>query len=199
MININNITERQKLIIAKGLLDYQYIMQNWHTNSDDFKKVYYDFYLKARWSVMVQKNNSEPYFNKLQSVSANADLMDIILDLKNKIITQSLEFSLCTKLLHTRNPNLPIYDSKVKEYLSMQENVEFYWHRTKGMYGKSAPRKTKEVDKIKHDWDNLCKWYNQFLSSPRGEEWIAWFDKNFPDHKNISNVKKIDFIIFATT
>jgi len=48
MININKITSRQKLIIAKGLLDYQYIMDNWHTNSMDFQEVYYDFYLKAR-------------------------------------------------------------------------------------------------------------------------------------------------------
>lgn len=31
-----------------------------------------------------------------------------------------------------------------------------------------------------------------------GQEWIEWFDINFPTYKEINNVKKIDFIIFAT-
>ena len=48
MININAITSKQKLTIAKGLLDYQYIMQNWETNSADFQEVYYNFYLKQK-------------------------------------------------------------------------------------------------------------------------------------------------------
>jgi len=200
MININKITSRQKLIIAKGLLDYQYIMDNWHTNSMDFQEVYYDFYLKARWSVMSNPNNNEPYFSKLQSIKADANLIDIIIDLKKIMAQQSLEFSLSTKLLHTRNPNFPIYDSKVRIYLSEQENVEFWWGQTnRKMYGNLAPKNTTKINKIKHDWENLCSWYNEFLDSQRGKTWVAWFDSNFPYYKNISNVKKIDFIIFATT
>lgn len=113
---------------------------------------------------------------------------------------QSLEFSLSSKLLHTRNPNYPIYDSKVRIYLSEQENIEFWWgQRTKKMYGEPAPKNTTEENKIKHDWDNLCGWYAKFLKSQRGKSWITWFNENFPNHKNISDVKKIDFIIFATT
>lgn len=52
MIEIGKITERQKLIIRKGLLDYKYIMDNWKKNDEDFQKVYYEFYLKARFSVL---------------------------------------------------------------------------------------------------------------------------------------------------
>lgn len=66
------------------------------------------------------------------------------------------------------------------------------------MYGEAAPRKTSEYDKIKHDWINLCDWYKDFISSDRGKEWIKWFDENYPNHIDISNIKKIDFIIFAT-
>ena len=47
-IDVNGITSRQKLVIAKGLCDYQYIMDNWKKDDVDFRDVYYEFYLKAR-------------------------------------------------------------------------------------------------------------------------------------------------------
>ena len=197
-IDINKITSRQKLIIATGLCEYQYIMENWQKNDVDFQEVYYEFYLKARWAVMNKPNNKIPYFQKLQSISPTDDLMDILDSLKSEIENKSYEFSLVSKLLHTRNTSSPIYDSKVREYLSKEENVEFWWHRTASMSGSSAPRGTSERDKIKHDWLELCKWYDMFLQSSRGEQWIEWFDTNFQTYKSISDVKKIDFIIFAT-
>ena len=64
-IDVEKITPRQKLIIAKGLCDYQYIMDNWQKNDADFQAVYYEFYLKARWAVMNKTSNSQPYFEKL--------------------------------------------------------------------------------------------------------------------------------------
>ena len=197
-IKINNITPIQKLKIAKGLCDYQFIMENWQTDSEDFREVYYEFYLKTRWAVMRKKNNRTPYFQKLQSISPTEDLVIIIEELQEEMEKHNFEFSFCSKLLHTRNPSVPIYDSKVNSYLGKEENVEFWWARSKDMYGSSAPRGTSKLDKIKHDWTNLCEWYNQFLQSSKGKEWIDWFDNNFPNHKNISNVKKVDFIIFAT-
>lgn len=51
-IDIEKITPRQKLRIAKGLCDYQYIMDNCQKNDADFQTVYYEFYMKARWAVM---------------------------------------------------------------------------------------------------------------------------------------------------
>ncbi len=198
-MELSSITSLQKLTIAKGLCDYQFIMENWQTNSEDFKTVYYDFYLKARWTVMTKSSNSIPYFKKLQSISPTDDLMNIMIDLKEEMNQHDFEFSLSSKLLHTRNPSSPIYDSKVREYLSKEEDVEFWWARNKGMYGKPAPRGTSEYEKIKHDWISLCEWYDQFLLSNRCKEWIEWFDNNFPNYKTISSVKKIDFIIFATT
>ena len=197
-IDIEKITPRQKLIIARGLCDYEYILHNWKSNDADFQDVYYDFYLKARWAVMSKPNNKFPYFMKLQSISPEDSLMDILDSLKKEMENHSFELSLGSKLLHTRNPATPIYDSKVKSYLSKEENVEFWWHRTSDMSGLPAPRGTPERTKIEHDWMMLCEWYDAFLLSPRGNQWINWFDLNFPNHKYISNVKKIDFIIFAT-
>lgn len=193
-IDLEKITPRQKLTIAKGLCEYEYIMNNWQNNDLDFREVYYAFYLKARWAVMRKPDNSIPYFEKLQTISPDDDLLGILDWLKEKMEKHSYEFSLGSKLLHTRNPNMPIYDSKVREYLTKEENVPLWWQVT----GSSAPRGTAEREKIKHDWTELCNWYTMFLSSPRGIQWIEWFNVNFPTFSHISNVKKVDFIIFAT-
>ena len=196
-INLNEITSRQKLIMAKGLLDYQYIMDNWKNNNQDFQEIYYEFYLKSRWAVMKNPDNQKIYFDILQSISPSENLINIINDLYNKLPNKTYEFSIATKLLHTRNPLFPIYDSKIKEYLSKNENVEFWWDRKKGMSGKAAHNKDSKIDIITHDWNNLCQWYREFLKSPRGNQWVEWFDEHFKGNK-ISDVKKVDFIIFAT-
>jgi coproporphyrinogen III oxidase len=143
---------------------------------------------------MSNPNNNIPYFEKLQTISPQDALMDILDSLKDEMEKHSYELSLGSKLLHTRNPAMPIYDSKVREYLTKEENVPFWWHVT----GSSAPRGTAEREKIKHDWTELCNWYTMFLPSPRGKQWMDWFDSNFPTYRHISDVKKVDFIIFAT-
>ncbi len=188
---LRSITPKQKLIIAKGLLDYQFIMDNWKTDSREFREVYYEFYLKARWAVMKKPENSDSYFAILQNVSATSNLIDIIDELQQNISPRSYEFSVCSKLLHTINPSSPIYDSKVRKFLSEETKTDFWFNS-----GKKSNISTR--DKIIHDWKKLCEWYEAFLKSPTGKEWIAWFDSNFPSFSQISNVKKIDCIIFAT-
>ena len=195
-IILEKITPRQKLIIVKGLYDYQYIMENWQFNDADFQKVFFDFYLKARWAVMGNANNMRPYFELLQTIEPEDDLMDILLNLKKMAGIESYEFSLGSKLLHTRNTSMPIYDSKVRIYLSAEEGVDFWWHVSQRKC--RVPRGTPETEKIKHDWAELRKWYDAFLPSQRGIEWINWFDNNFPAFSGISNTKKVDFIIYAT-
>lgn len=187
------ITSRQKLTIAVGLAEYEYIMTNWEYNDADFQEVYYEFYLKARWAVMSKPGNRMPYFQKLQTISPQADLMEILDALKVEMEKHSNELSIGSKLLHTRNPYVPIYDSKVREYLQKEEDISFWWHIT----GSAAPRGTSEREKIAHDWAELCAWYAGFLPSARGKQWIEWFDTNFPAYRHISDVKKVDFIIFA--
>ena len=201
-INVNAISPRQKLIIEKGLLDYQFIMDNWQSDGgefEEFKMVYYDFYLKARWAVMSKAQNSEPYFNKMQNLKDKdqVDLMTVLEELKEETKSESYEFSLVSKMLHTIKPNTtPIYDSKVREYLSQNEGVNLWWQIPNRESG--AKRGTPERTKIEHDWKELCNWYDTFIQSPRGKEWIDWFNDNFPEYRRISDIKKVDFIIFAT-
>lgn len=196
-IHVACITPRQKLIIEKGLCDYRYIMHHWRENDSDFQTVYYQFYLKARWALMNNPKNAELYFRKLQSISPEESLLDIIDDLSGTIEKHSCEFSICSKLLHTRNDSVPIYDSKVRKYLSKEENVDFWWNCPAGKSKKTTG--ISEMEKIEHDWLLLNTWYTSFLSSKAGIEWIDWFNRSFPSHASISDIKKADFIIFATT
>ena len=197
LLDLSLITNRQKLTIAKGLLDYQYIMNYWKTDcvnadttiQDDFRSVYYGFYLKARWAKMGNEEYQNEYFQLLHS-SPQHDLMTIIDIFKNK--SGDYEFSICSKLLHTINPTFPIYDSKVRIFLKNKVGLDF-WYLT----GRKASKTTEE--KIKNDWTLLCTWYRDFIKTTEGKDWIAWFDVNFPGFQSISDVKKIDFIIFATT
>ena len=197
LLDLSLITNRQKLTIAKGLLDYQYIMNYWKTDcvnadttiQEDFRSVYYGFYLKARWAKMSNGEYQNEYFQLLHS-SPQHDLMTIIDIFKNK--SGDYEFSICSKLLHTINPTFPIYDSKVRNFLKNKVGLDF-WYLT----GRKAFKTTEE--KIKNDWTLLCTWYRDFIKTTEGKDWIAWFDVNFPSFQSISDVKKIDFIIFATT
>ncbi len=195
-IEVEKITSRQKLTISKGLCDYQYIMENWEKDDEDFRAVYYEFYLKARWAVSSKDSYKDIYFNKLQSITPDESLIEILDSFQREMKNHSYEFSLSTKLLHTRNPSMPIYDSKVRDYLSKWENVNLWWQIPNRDSG--APKGTSEYEKIKHDWVELCKWYKVFLNSERGKTWIAWFNDSFPAYVNISDVKKVDFIIFAS-
>lgn len=172
--------------------DILYIMENWKKNDFDFQFVYYDFYLKARGTMRGNNGNREKYFEMLQSISEETPLIEIVKTMQEELPSHSLEFSLCTKLLHTRNASYPIYDSKVRKYLIEEEKIELWWQY------KGAPRNTSELAKINHDWDALCNWYKDILCSEKGKNWITWFDANFPEYKDISNYKKIDFMIFAT-
>lgn len=141
---------------------------------------------------MSKPENTTPYFDLLQKISMDEPMEDILEELRAAMKDHRYEFSLVSKMRHTRDPRLPIYDSKVRAYLSKEEGISFWWHHT------GAPRGTGEMEKIMHDWKALCNWYQAFMMSERGKSWIEWFDACFPNDRGISNVKKIDFIIFAT-
>lgn len=197
-ITANSITDKQKLTIENGINTYLYIMRHQKENNDDFRDVYYNYYLTARSSVFSKvKNNKESgektanpnwdlYFQLLNESTGKESLESIVEKLKQKLTSHSFEFSFASKLLHTKNPYVPIYDSKVRKYL---EDV----------YGKkfSSESGTKTISKIKADWIMLNEWYKEFLATNEAMQLIDWFDKEFPKGKNISKIKKIDTIIFA--
>lgn len=198
-INFEEVNDRQKLELKKALLDYQFIMKNIdNVKNRDFQDVYYKFYLSARWAVYGNQENRTKYFEVLNNCKDETDLGKIVETLHDELNNINspkkvigYDFSVATKMLHTHHPEMPIYDSKIHNYLSKFEDVSFKWQNVEP---------DKKVEQIKEDYQNLVDWYKKFQESDEGKNWIAWFNDNFPDlDKEISGVKKIDFIIFALT
>ena len=188
-IVLAKITDKQKLTIKNGINIYLYLKDHYDPMDDDFRDVFTDFYLSTQ-GVMYKPENRDPYFKEMRSCKSNANLIKLVVRLYNNLAVGKYEFSFATKLLHMKNNNSPIFDSKVRDYLKKEHNVKFNY------YKKNDPNK---LEKMKKDWDLLVNWYRNFLSKPVARSWISWFDKTFGTvaAKNISDVKKIDFIIFA--
>lgn len=192
-ISINQITDKQVLDLGKALLDYEYIQNHCGNPFDkDFQDVYYSFYLKARWAQLGGKGGSKcgAYFNVLNSINGTELLEDVLEELIVAGVSDTYEFSIGSKLLHTKNPNSPIFDSKVYSYLTKDEGLQL-------QYRKALKNGQTKLQQIQHDWEIINDWYNNLIKNdPRGKQWIAWFDNKFPQYKGISDVKKIDFLIF---
>lgn len=197
MVDLEDITELQKLKIEKGLCDYRYIMNNWKKNDADFQKVYYDFYLKSRWALTKNAYFKKKYFCLLSNIPSDTNVVELVRVFHEDKRIGSYELSIISKMVHTVNPYSPIYDSAVREFLVKKCHLNLWW-QTSNIHG-DRPKGISNIKKIEHDWNIICEWYERFLNSSESERWLKWFDENFPTYKDdISKVKKIDFIIYAT-
>lgn len=142
-----------------------------------------------------KKANKDIYFNKLYSLTGCEDLIDILKDLFTSMGSSQYQFSFATKMLHTKNTDRPIFDSKVRQYLSTEYGVKF----RDPNYRRKAVRDVHlaKIDVFKHNWKELKDWYSSFLSPKNKESQILldWFDKQFPSFATIDKVKKIDTLI----
>ena len=185
-IDLKNITDRQFLKMRIGVDYYLYIQKHYKDSKpqdvEDFRDVFTEFYMKAQGKMRASENR-EPFFDVMKTYSPNIDLIELVKKLHEEMTTDLYEFSFATKLLHTVNNDSPIFDSKVFSYLKKEENVPL-WGATQG---------EDSLDRAKHNWPLLKGWYDNFMATDkRKAEWVAWFDSNFPEAKDISDVKKID-------
>ena len=92
--------------------------------------------------------------------------------------TGSIHASFSSKLLATVNPNMPIWDKFVLQNLGL---------RTPYSYEKGRLQKTIQL------YQKICDWYKTDEAIKK----LAVFNQQFPG-TNITDVKKIDFILWAT-
>jgi hypothetical protein len=94
------------------------------------------------------------------------------------------EFSFSTKLISTIDSNMPVWDSKVRNFLNRN-------------YKAGLPRRFKNLVECASAYDKMCKWYKSFMATEESRELIAEFERRFPD-SGISNIKKLDLIFWQT-
>ena len=193
-ICLSNATRKQLMSLEIGLLQYSYIQKYYKTNDEDFRDVFTDFYLASQGR-MRKVENRVPFFELLSKTKPDDSLIDIVSKLYMTLPVGMYEFSFATKLLHTINTKSPIYDSKVYKYLKYDEKVNLWDIQQKKV--DSSGKIMTQIDKICHNWNELKNWYDSFTKTARASDWIKWFDTNFPLYKSISDIKKIDFIIFT--
>jgi hypothetical protein len=128
--------------------------------------------------------NSAPfeYYSLMQKHKSNPIPFETVLDL----LRQSLgryEPSFSSKLAATLNPDEPVWD-------------RFVLKNT----GQKAPSyvSSRKFDQAKEVFENVRQWYASKLASPQGRLVTSIFDEMVPEHDRITNLKKLDFVIWQT-
>lgn len=96
--------------------------------------------------------------------------------------TLMVEASFSSKMLATIDPSKPIWDRYVLKNLGLQ------------LRGKDAESKLENAIDL---YSKIEEWYNSYLNSSEGKENIRVFDLMLPDYAAISNIKKIDCLLWA--
>jgi hypothetical protein len=163
-----------------GIDRYAFIIKEIH-NRDISKDIDYQRTYNAFYVVRRDATWRKTYYNYFEKQKKNKDLTfeEIIRYLYKH--TGFVEASFSSKLLSTINPKMPIWDMYVLKNLGFKTKLG------------------KPLDKI----DQAVKLYRQIqdyfmglLKSEWGKEAIYLFNQTIPDHRWISDLKKIDFYIW---
>ena len=170
---------QERLAFSLGLDKYQYIInQVKKTNVScniEFQRIFNGFYRVRRnekWRDIYYK-----YFEQVKN--ANPTFESILVYLYKT--TGNIEPSFSSKMLATIFPNKPIWDNHVVNALNLK------------LVGVNEERLQNAITL----YSNIEKWYEDFLQSYKGKECIEVFNKTLPNYKNITNVKKIDCVLWS--
>ena len=164
--------------IGIGLTRYNRIMGLVHSvdvSADgDFQKFYNGFYRMRQRPAEFYKT----YYAYLEKNKDNPMLTfeEILTYLYEE--TGSIHASFSSKLLATVNPNMPIWDKFVLQNLGLRTPYHY---------------ETDRLQKTVRLYQQICDWYE----SAEAREKLQVFNGLFPDAQ-ITDVKKIDFVLWAT-
>lgn len=173
----------QDILIRSLELDtYEYIMnQAYKANiarDNDFQKKFNHFYRIRRDSKWREK-----YYEIFENNKTNKDEVTFENILCNiYVFTDKTEASLASKMLATINPEKPIWDSRVLSFLNLKPK------------GKNVIELQDSMIEI---YAQIEEWYRVYLATDEARENISLFDRLFPQYSWISDVKKIDYLIWG--
>ncbi len=137
--------------------------------SNDFYTAYFDILFEH---IGIQEPNIVDIVNELYKVPANS---------KGK---NTIQFSFASKLVHTINPNLPIYDSMVANF--------YFFPEIKPMWGKD-----KKIEEYMKSYNFLKDEYSRIIQNKLLNDSIQEFRQHFSlDIEEYSDNKIIDSLIW---
>lgn len=171
----------ESLVNALGLRDYEFIMERaYQTNVNldrDFQKRFNAFY-------RVRKDETwrKEYYCLFESEKNDPTVsFDYIIDeLFDR--TGYVEPSFSSKMLATIDSSKPIWDSRVIKCLGVKVD--------------SSLNKEARLELIKIRYKEIDEWYKKYLGTAEAKKNIAFFDKTFPEYSAISNIKKLDYLLW---
>lgn len=155
------------------------------SGNEEFKETYKTFYVMR--SAGLSQAHFDKYFELLDRRENNLEtILNELYEIKTLKQLNSMQFSFATKLLHTLDNNLPIYDNQVKKTLELPDpyNVQ-----------DSPYKKTK---KLLAYYANLKMIYRQLLAEAPIKKLIDDIRKKFGWTANqINDVKILDFVLWV--
>ena len=171
---------QQRLAESMGLDKYRFIMDNIQNTDiscdDDFQRTFNGFYIVRRngeWRKIFYT-----YFERIKNEIPSFE--NIITYLYEN--TGNLEPSFASKMLATISPDKPIWDRYVVQNLQLK------------LEGKTKQEKLKHAVKL---YEDMEQWYLDFLQTDKARECIEIFDRTLPDYQWLSEVKKVDCILWS--
>lgn len=144
----------------------------------EFQRKYNSFYrVRQR-----DKHFYETYYQYMQSLKGqDVEFQQVLGFLYSKL--HRLESSFSSKLVHTHNPNLPIWDKFILKNIGIKPPLSYSIDR---------------INKTNAVYERIKKWYSQYINSNEGHLIIDIFDDMVDDSSSITNLKKIDFVLWQT-
>lgn len=167
------------ILTKKGIDKYEKIMALFYqtnvSENNDFQHLFNGFY-------QIRRNREwrNVYYDLLEKLkNKNVSIDKIITYLYKNTPQHKIELSFSSKLLHTLNPNMPIYDKNVAQKIGLN-SIKPYWDTEK------------KISVSISIYNELINWYK----TEKSLKYLQKFNILFPNHDIISNTKKIDFILW---
>lgn len=142
----------------------------------DFQRAYNGFYRVQRRT----PSWYESYYGLMEQSKGLQPTFDDVLDQLHEA-TGRYEPSFASKLVATLNPDAPVWDTHVLRNIGQEAPA--YYSRTK-------------MDDAKQCYARIVGWYQAFLASAEGTDWLQQFDAAIPARPGLTNLKKVDFILW---
>ena len=171
---------QERLASSMGLDKYLFIMEQ--VNKTDistdvnFQRAFNGFYIVRR-----NEDWRKIYYEHFESIKNGSPTFTSILTYLFEH-TGNIEPSFSSKMLATIFPDKPIWDRYVVQNLSME------------LVGKTKQERLENAIIL---YEDMEKWYADFLKTDKAKECIEIFDRVMPDYKQISSIKKIDSILWS--
>jgi hypothetical protein len=181
-MNRSQIVQAVEKAQKKGIAQYIEIMElvpEVDVSTDPVFQKKYNFFYKVRQRPAGWYVN---YYALMQELKKASPSFDQVID-RVKASMGRYEPSFSSKLVATLNPNKPVWDVHILK--NTGHRAPFYTAKNKIELAKAA-------------YGSIERWYETFLKSDEGNLYIEVFDELVSEHNKITNLKKIDFILWQT-